>query len=124
ERRTPLPGHRVMITFDDGYADFVDHAAPLLRRHGFTAMVFLVSDRIGSTNEWDTVYGETLPLLDWEVVRSLQAEGIDFGSHTATHPKLTGLSPAQVVRELARSRATLEQRLERRVTAVAYPHGD
>lgn len=122
--RRPLPGRAVMLTFDDGYRDFADHAWPLLQRHGFGATVFLVSERVGGVNEWDAAAGERLPLLDWRDARRLASEGVAFGSHAATHRRLTSLPPTDVADELLRSRASLEAGLGRSVTSVAYPYGD
>lgn len=122
--RRPLRGRRVLITFDDGYRDFAEYAWPLLRRYGFQAMVFLVADRVGATNEWDGDFGGTVPLLGWNDVRRLQREGVEFGSHTATHAHLTGLSVEDITREAARSRAVLGRELGSDVTAISYPYGN
>lgn len=119
----PLPGRAVMLTFDDGYLDFYTHAWPLLREYGFGAMVFLVAQRVGSTNAWDAAYGETLRLMDWRHVLELQRAGIQFGAHTCTHPFLTSLSPTEIVDELARSRAILVEQLGH-CDSLAYPFGD
>lgn len=123
EAKEPLPGRAVLITFDDGYRDFAEHAWRLLCEHGFSALVFLVADAVGSTNHWDEAYGERLPLLGWDEIRCLRDQGIEFGSHTASHRPLTALSPAEAVRELARSRAVLTRGLGAPPAAVAYPHG-
>lgn len=124
ERHAPLPGRRVMITFDDGYEDFAEHAHPLLRQYELDATVFLVSDLVGGANEWDREHGEVLPLMDWETIRALDGRGVSFGGHTASHPRLTTLSPADVARETSRCRATLAERLGHPVTAFSYPYGD
>jgi peptidoglycan/xylan/chitin deacetylase (PgdA/CDA1 family) len=123
ETKEPLPGRAVLFTFDDGYRDFAEHAWPLLRRHGFSALVFLVADAVGGLNQWDEAYGERLPLLGWEEIRRLCSEGLELGSHTATHRPLTALSATEVVREVARSRAVLTRGLGAPVEAIAYPHG-
>jgi peptidoglycan/xylan/chitin deacetylase (PgdA/CDA1 family) len=114
----------VLLTFDDGYSDFLTYAWPLLKRYGFTAMVFIVADRVGRTNSWDSVYGEEIPLLGWEDIRLLQDEGVEFGSHSVSHPFLTALSAEGIVREGARSRAILGRELGKMVKAFAYPYGD
>lgn len=124
ETHRPLPGRRVTITFDDGYEDFAEHALPLLRQYGFEATVFLVSDRVGQTNEWDAGHGETLALMDWDTIRSLDGHGVGFGGHTASHPMLTALGLDEVIREASRCRATLVQELGHPVRAFAYPYGD
>jgi peptidoglycan/xylan/chitin deacetylase (PgdA/CDA1 family) len=120
----PLPGRAVLITFDGGYLDFLTYAWPLLKSYGFSAMVFLVADEVGKSNSWDGVYGEEVPLLDWQEIRQLQDEGVEFGSHSASRRSLTALSPAEVVREGARSRAILGRGLGVPVKAFAYPYGD
>jgi peptidoglycan/xylan/chitin deacetylase (PgdA/CDA1 family)/GT2 family glycosyltransferase/predicted TPR repeat methyltransferase len=123
EKWAPLPMRAVMLTFDDGFRDFAEHAWPLLRRYGFGALVFLVTDHVGRTNAWDAAYGDPAPLLDWETVRRLRADGVEFGAHTATHRFLTACTPAEVVDEAARARATLCRELGEPPTAFAYPHG-
>jgi peptidoglycan/xylan/chitin deacetylase (PgdA/CDA1 family)/2-polyprenyl-3-methyl-5-hydroxy-6-metoxy-1,4-benzoquinol methylase len=124
ERKMPLPGKAVVLTFDDGYLDFKTYAWPLLRQYGFLATVFLVTDNVGKSNSWDSVYGEEIPLLGWDDIRQLQGEGVEFGSHTASHPYLTALSAEGIVREGARSRAILGRKLGKMVKAFAYPYGD
>jgi peptidoglycan/xylan/chitin deacetylase (PgdA/CDA1 family)/2-polyprenyl-3-methyl-5-hydroxy-6-metoxy-1,4-benzoquinol methylase len=123
ERREPLPGRAVMLTFDDAYLDLAQHGWPLLERYGFSAVVLAVTDHVGGRSVWDAAYGEPAPLLGWDDIRRLRDRGAQFGSHSATHPHLTALSPEEVVREAARSRATLERELGTRVTTLAYPHG-
>jgi peptidoglycan/xylan/chitin deacetylase (PgdA/CDA1 family) len=122
--KKPLPGRAVLITFDHGYQDFCDYAWPLLQKYGFSATVFLVAEHIGGTSSWDTVNDEKIPLLGWEQIHQLQHQGVEFGSQSATHRHLTGLSFAEVVREAARSRAILQQGLRQAPVAFAYPYGD
>jgi peptidoglycan/xylan/chitin deacetylase (PgdA/CDA1 family) len=123
ELRKPIPGKPVIITFDDGYADFMDFAWPLLKEYGFSATVFLVSNEIGRTNDWDKYYGEVLPLLDWPDILPLQKEGIEFGSHSANHPHLTGISLSEIVKEASISRTVLQEKLGKPIHSFAYPYG-
>jgi peptidoglycan/xylan/chitin deacetylase (PgdA/CDA1 family) len=124
--KTPLPGKPVIITFDDGYLDFATYAWPVLKRYGFSAIVFIVAEFVGQTNRWDRIfdYGEDLDLLNWEQIKQLHAEGVEFGSHTLNHYPLTSLSPVEVVREASQSRAILERELGIPTTTFAYPYGD
>lgn len=115
----------LLLTFDDGYAVLARHAYPVLADLGLTAVTFLVTDHVGRTNTWDARYTwQRLPHLDWDTVGHWRARGFEFGSHGATHRRLTWLAAAAVADELARSRATLTARLgEDAGSAVAYPFG-
>jgi peptidoglycan/xylan/chitin deacetylase (PgdA/CDA1 family) len=116
------PSPVVAITFDDGYRDFEDNACPALRENGFTATVFLVTTLVGGT--FKTSKGLGFPLLGWDDARRLQKEGFAFGSHTATHPKLSRLETKDARRELAESRETLKRELgSAGPLYLCYPHG-
>ena len=107
----------VVITFDDGYEDFYTEAFPVMKQCGFTATVFLTTDRIRDT----PVRIEGANHLTWRQVRELHAEGIRFGSHTVTHPDLRSLEPEQIDYELAYSKETIEQKLGESVSNFSYP---
>jgi peptidoglycan/xylan/chitin deacetylase (PgdA/CDA1 family) len=122
-RNEPLPGKPIILTFDDGYQDFLSTAMPVLRYYGFSATVFLVADRIGGAADWDAGYGEAAPLLSWQEVHALQAAGTEFGCHSAVHRPMTGMHLAELTEDTARSRAILEEGLQTAVTTLAYPYG-
>jgi peptidoglycan/xylan/chitin deacetylase (PgdA/CDA1 family) len=122
-RHEPLPGRAVLLTFDDGYLDFATQAWPLLETYGFSATVFLVAGEVGGTNRWDRRFGDEVPLLGWEEIRRLAELGVEFGSHSTSHPDLSRIPPAEVVREAIRSRVVLQEGLGRPVRSFAYPHG-
>jgi peptidoglycan/xylan/chitin deacetylase (PgdA/CDA1 family) len=113
-----------MLTFDDAYVDFAEHAWPLLKRYGFGAVLFVVSGLTGKTNEWDRRYGEELPLLGWDALRELHADGVTIGAHSVSHPPLSGLSPREIAYEAAESRRAIQQALGTPVETFAYPYGD
>lgn len=114
----------VVLTFDDGYQNFADHAWPILRRYGFPATVFLVSGSLGQEAPWlDRETGQS-PLMDASTVRTLRAQGVSFGSHTRTHRRLSGLSEREMRDEIFSSKAELEQVLGEPVSDFCYPYGD
>jgi len=120
-----LPPKPIVITFDDGYHCLYREALPLLREHGFTATVFVVVEGIAGVNFWETTVGDVEePMLTAEQIREMQAAGIEFGSHTLTHPHLSALSVEEAAREIADSKRRLEELLGRDCSAFAYPYGD
>jgi peptidoglycan/xylan/chitin deacetylase (PgdA/CDA1 family) len=118
------PADAVVITFDDGYADTLEVAAPILRRFGFPATAFAVSKRVGSTVDWSGA-GELTGrrLLDWDGLATLVQSGVTIGAHSRTHGRLPDLPAEQAFAEVAGSRADLESRLGTPVTSFAYPYG-
>ncbi|SFP44956.1 Predicted xylanase/chitin deacetylase [Mesorhizobium sp. NFR06] len=119
--RQPFAGRPVLITFDDGFQNFADHAWPTLRTNDLTAEVFLVTDLVGESARWDAVSGPPAPLMDAATVRRLSAEGAFFGSHLATHRAIDGLSSSDLAAELLRSRMFIERWTGRPTTAFAAP---
>jgi peptidoglycan/xylan/chitin deacetylase (PgdA/CDA1 family) len=112
------------ITFDDAYRGLRDHAFPVLEAHGFSATCFVITEYAGRLNRWDIAYGgRRFAHLAWRDMRRWQARGIEFQSHTSTHPRLTWVDDGRLARELADSRATLESALDVHATAVSDPFG-
>ncbi|MEV7088485.1 polysaccharide deacetylase family protein [Streptomyces sp. NPDC093085] len=112
----------VGLTFDDGYADFLTAAVPLLHRHGCTATVFVLPGRLGGTNVWDTP-GPVKPLLTADGIREAAAAGMEIGSHGLRHTDLTTADDAVLTAETARSRAELTALTGHPVAGFCYPYG-
>ncbi|MGA8745532.1 MAG: glycosyltransferase [Solirubrobacterales bacterium] len=125
-REYRLPARRsAVVTIDDGYADNFEIAIPILRRHGFTATIYLVSDRLGKSNDWNRDgAAKGRPLLSLEAIRSMQENGFEFGSHTLTHRSLPGAPAGEAKREIEQSRTDLDSILMTPTTTLAYPYGE
>ncbi|MFZ0160748.1 MAG: polysaccharide deacetylase family protein [Kineosporiaceae bacterium] len=113
---SPLPSRTVAVSFDDGYADLLDNALPVLSDCGFGATLFQTTGVIGG------VFSDAT-MLDARGICELSASGMEIGSHTVSHPHLDLLPDDVLRRELVESKDQLEQILGRPVEAVAYPHG-
>jgi peptidoglycan/xylan/chitin deacetylase (PgdA/CDA1 family) len=119
-----LPPRPVVITFDDGFRESVEHAVPILSDRGFTAIFYLVAGLIGRNSRWLAAEkGVEFPLADWDTLRGLAAAGIECGAHTCTHPRLAELSAAACREELVTAKQLLEDGLGREVRHMAYPFG-
>jgi peptidoglycan/xylan/chitin deacetylase (PgdA/CDA1 family) len=111
--RTVLPHKPVILTFDDGYADFFTNAYPLLQRYKDKATIYIITRKVGTPG-----------YLSWPELRILAASPlITIAAHTRTHPELPALSVRQSWAELAGSKSDLETRLGIVVHHFAYPSG-
>lgn len=115
-------GRRVGLTFDDGYRDFVAEALPVLRRHGFTATVFVLAGRLGGDNGWEDG-GPRKPLLSAAEVREVAAAGMEIGSHGLRHLELPAVPSRTLRSEVADSREVLTDLVGAPVTGFCYPYG-
>ena len=111
-----------VLTFDDGYEDFYSQVYPILRRYGFIATVFLITDLIGKGSNYDDEMGASW--LTWEQIKALSSEGFSFGSHTCSHPHLSGLHEEKIQYELIASKECLKAGLGQEVPFLSYPYGD
>ena len=118
-------GGCVVFTFDDGYADTLTTAAPIMKRYGFRGTCYFVSDAIGAYNCWDAEYvRERKPLMSSEQVGQWLAAGMGVGSHSCTHRRLHAMPPEAALEEIARSREALRNMVGVPVDDFAYPFGD
>ncbi len=115
----------VAITFDDGYRDVFVHAVPILQKYHFGATVFVVSDAIGGVNRWDSESGRAreAPIVGIQELREALRNGMTVGSHSCTHRPLAKIPLKEAEREIAESKAALEQAAGVEVRAFCYPYG-
>ncbi len=124
EERRPLAGC-LSITFDDGYLDNYECAAPVLRALGLPATFFVVSQFIGTDAVawWDAKLSPPPAWMSWEQVRELRRQGFEIGAHTRTHADLGVLVGDAARKEIAGGREELEAQLGGSVDLFAYPYG-
>lgn len=108
----------VVITFDDGYRNFCQHAFPALEQFGFTATMFLPTASIADQPQ----LFNRRECMTWGDVRDLQQQGISFGSHTVSHPQLYGLDRESICEEILRSKQSIEDKTGSVVDSFAYPY--
>jgi peptidoglycan/xylan/chitin deacetylase (PgdA/CDA1 family)/GT2 family glycosyltransferase/SAM-dependent methyltransferase len=120
--RTSFAGRPVVITFDDGIANFAENAWPILRAHDFSAEMFVVTGMAGRTAEWDGDAGRQVPLLDVPAIRRLATEGVRFGSHFTRHVPANGLTSAELAHEMLASRLSIGNWLGEQPVQLAAPY--
>ncbi len=126
---TRIPGNEdaIAITFDDGFANFTEHAAPLLHAHDLPATMFVVTAHVGRDNRWSGITRPgipALPLMTWDALAELPERGVALGAHTRTHPHLSKLSRDAQSEEIEGSFGDLLARTGQRADSFAYPYGD
>ena len=112
----------IVLTFDDGYVDFLENAVPVLRNHTFPATLFIVAAETGSVNYWRSPELQR-PLLSWKQIREIAEMGYEIGSHGLHHRDLTRLTYNDLKTEITGSKDLIENCLGVTVTAFSYPWG-
>ncbi|MBN1446031.1 MAG: polysaccharide deacetylase family protein [Candidatus Omnitrophica bacterium] len=116
---------KTLVTFDDGYADNLWHALPVLKKLGIKPVIFLTVNYIGSKDIFKRYKNiERDRFMDWGEVREMSAQGVVFGSHSLSHPHLTQIEGNSLRREVAGSKKEIEDRTGREAGIFCYPYGD
>ncbi len=117
--------HTAVITFDDGFRELKDTALPVLHQYNFPATIYLVTGYCGKDNNWPGQPAgiPRLPLLNWNQILEMEADGIEFGVHTVTHPILDRMDPEEAAWEINHAKQVMEEQLGHPVQSFAYPYG-
>lgn len=120
----PLPERTVVITVDDGFADFAANAWPELQQRGMNVTLYVTAGTIGGRSTWlATPPAGQLTMLDRQQLLDLAGQGCEIGAHSMSHPQLDCLPLQRAAQEIWQSKDVLEQILARSVNSFAYPHG-
>ena len=119
------------VTFDDAFRS-ISRALPILEALRVPATVFVCSGYAEDGRPLDVPELATdaarqpheLATMPWDEIRELRDRGVEIGSHTVNHPRLTQLGDEELRRELGESRERLEAELGRPCRFLAYPYGD
>jgi peptidoglycan/xylan/chitin deacetylase (PgdA/CDA1 family) len=119
-----LPPRPVLLTFDDGFADFASIALPILQQYGFTATLYVATAFVNATSRWLFREGEARrTMLTWPQLVDISSCGIECGAHSHSHYQLDVVSHTIAHNEIVLSKQSLEQHLGMPVSSFAYPFG-
>ena len=113
----------VVITFDDGFADFESAALPAIRERGMTATLYVATGLLAGGPREPVDRDIAAHMLDWSRLGALHEAGVEIGAHSHTHPHLDTVGRARARAELGDSKALLEDAIGAGVETFAYPHG-
>ena len=102
----------VVLQFDDGYEDNFKYAFPILKKYGFPAMVFLISDIVGVPD-----------FLTWDEIKEMEKYNFLAGAHTRHHIYLPDADALEAQYEIAGSKKVIEDHLGHSIDYFAYPTG-
>jgi peptidoglycan/xylan/chitin deacetylase (PgdA/CDA1 family) len=115
------PDRAVLITVDDGFADFADNALPALAERKMPSTLYVTTGALADRRQESVLpRAGMLRLAD---MPELEAAGVEIGAHSHTHRQLDVLPDREVASELSLSGGLLAQQLGHRVRSFAYPHG-
>ena len=121
---SPIPDNPIIITFDDGFEDFLHNAVPAAQKHDVPLTLFMVAKGIGGTNQWMHVGGKPKrKLLNQKDLLDCAVAGVTIGSHTLSHPRLTEVDDKLANNEIKLSKMHLQDVLGEEVKHFAYPYG-
>ncbi|MCP3683239.1 MAG: polysaccharide deacetylase family protein [bacterium] len=119
-----VPNNAISIQFDDGYEDTISVALPILARHSFSAIIFIITEYIGKINCWDHRVDRFIRHMTKDEISNLIDRGFEIGAHTRTHHNLRKFSEAELDKELAECRNKLERTFNIQVPVFSYPYGE
>lgn len=116
---------KIMITFDDGYGNNFENAFALLKKYGLKATFFITTDFIDKKIASGKFSGKSFDQrpLEWEEIKIMDKEGMEFGSHSKTHASIRALSENYMREELVSSKNRIEEILDHRICRFSYPVG-
>ena len=116
-----FPSGAVLITIDDGFADFAENALPALAHRKIPSTLYVTTGALADCRQESVL--PSARMLRGADLPGLEAEGVEIGAHSHTHRQMDILPVREVKRELSLSGMLLSDRLGHSIRSFAYPHG-
>lgn len=118
--------NKIVLTFDDCPVSLFDFAIPELIKRKLKAVFYMPTAYLGKYNVWDVQDHSAFetPLMDAELLKKLVELGMEVGSHSHHHVKLSTLTEKDSFFEITQSKSILQEILHKPVYSIAYPYGE
>ncbi len=114
KNKRKFPHNTIVITIDDGYVDNFTYAYPVLKKYGFPATIFLITNNLDSNPAF----------LTWDEVKEMSKHNISFGGHTKTHVYLPSVEKEDILwDEIAGCKKAIEEHVGIPVNYFCFPLG-
>jgi peptidoglycan/xylan/chitin deacetylase (PgdA/CDA1 family) len=121
--RRPI-NNNLVITFDDAYIGFMEHAFPILKEFNIPATLFVPTKFVGGYNEWDQhLTDERLPVMTWTALKKVSSELVTIGSHGHSHRSLSTLAKNEIDFEVCESKRLIKENIGIGIEYFSYPYG-
>jgi peptidoglycan/xylan/chitin deacetylase (PgdA/CDA1 family) len=117
----PVDEQVALITFDDGYLDFVETCLPLLAARKLPSTMYITTGWMSDTTSHQA--GPDDPMMAFNHLADLESAQVEIGAHSHAHLQMDTLSAKHCFDELTRSKHLLEDTLGHGIRSFAYPHG-
>ena len=113
---------KIILTFDDGYKDFMNNALPILEEFNYPATVFVSIEYLQQAKK-ETIpdYWNAWDKMSWDELKTIATNPkITFGSHGYHHSKMTEITKQDMTKEIKKSKLILEKELKRSIDFFCY----
>lgn len=114
----------IVLTFDDGCAEFSKTVLPILKKYNFPATIYPVAGCLGKIASWPKIINPELKIISELELKNISDQGVNIGAHTMNHVKLSYCNFDSAKKEIEKSKQILEHITGKKVTSFSYPHGD
>ena len=130
QTHTPFPAKAVCVTFDDGYQNNYQYAFPVLVQYGIKATFYVTTRYVDTdkpfdwikpgSNSEDSLFRKA---LNWQEITEMREHGMEFASHSHTHPDFSKIDDSRINWELFESQRVLSNHLSAIENSFVCPYG-
>ena len=115
--KVKIYGKAALLTFDDGYEDFIFNALPVIKKYKAKAVIFIHTSRSSMSLK------NSIPLIGLSQIKEIERQGVEISSHSHSHSNLKKLSVSELENDIQTSTQIIEKEISKKPEVFAYPFG-